>query len=216
MRLFSPFISPEQEHRLAVLNGLFHAESFHARFDRSVQSGAKSNKSVADTTAGGFGSQASQIGSSLIPGLERQANNPTGFTPMQKNAMLVSGAESAGGTEAGGRGAAMLQSLRTKNPSGFASALDESARIKGRQLSQNALGVETADARQAQANQARAQQQLQGLYGTDTSNQLRAMGLSDEALRTQLEAGKSGWLQNVEGGIDTLTGAAKAFKPGGF
>jgi len=179
------------------------------RFDRSAQGQAKQNVSTANSVAGGFGTAASQIGSSLIPGLEREAQNPTGFTPVQKNNMLVSGAEAIGGVNAGLKGEANLASARTRNAGGFAPALDEAARIKSRQLSGNALGVENEDARLANEKQQFAQRQLQGLYGTDTTNQLRAMGLSDEALNSEINAGKSGWLQNTLDTIGTLTAGAK-------
>jgi len=55
-------------------------------------------------------------------------------------------------------------------------------------------------------------QGLQGLYGTDTSNQLRAMGLSAEDLQNQLNAGKSGWLQNTMGVLGTIGGLGGAKK----
>jgi len=42
------------------------------------------------------------------------------------------------------------------------------------------------------------------LYGTDTSNQLKAMGLQSEDLQNQLAAGRQGWLQNTEGVLGTI------------
>jgi hypothetical protein len=204
------------EHRRDVLRGLFHVERFRAHFDRSVQKQAGTNASTANTTGAGFGSTASQIGSTLIPGLEREATNPTGFTPLQKNRMLVAGAEATGGANAAAGGQAALEKLRTRNPSGFSAALDEAARIKNRAGSANALSVENADAQLAQQKQAQAQRALQGIYGTDTENQLRAMGLANEDLNTQLNAGKTGWLQNAEGVIGTIADASKAYKPGGW
>lgn len=213
-----PFSENSQfsENRCDVLCGMFHVERFHVRFDRAIQGTAKKNSGQATDTGAGFGSTASQIGSTLIPGLETQAQHPTGFTPAGKNRQLVAGAESAGGAASGAGGAAALEKLRTRNPAGFGAALGEVSRIKGRQMSQNALGVENADAELAQRKQAQAQQMLAGLYGTDTSNQLKAMGLANEDLGTALEAGKQGWLQNTEGVIGTLTNAAKAYKPGGY
>ena len=186
------------------------------RFDRKAQGQASSNVSTANSVAGGAGANAAQISSSLIPGLEREAANPTGFTPVQKNNMLVSGAEAIGGVNAGLKGEANLASSRTRNAGGFAPALDEAARIKSRQLGTNALNVQNEDARLAQEKQQFAQKQLQGLYGLDTTNQLKAMGLSDEAIQQELAAGRQGWLQNTEGVIDTLTGAAKAAYPKGL
>jgi len=181
-----------------------------ACFDRSIQSAAKKNATSANDTAAGFGSTASQIGSSLIPGLEREAQNPQGFTPVQKNNMLVASQEGVGGANSGITGQANLAAARTRNAGGFARALDEAARQKGRQLSSNALGVQNEDARVALQRQQDAQHQLAGLYGTNTSDQLKAMGLSDEDLRTALEAGKSGWQQNAMNWITTLTQGAKA------
>lgn len=198
------------EHRNDVV------ERFWVRFDRAIQGQAKQNAGNANTLGAQSGATASQIGSTLIPGLERQATNPTGFTPQEKNRMLVAGAESTGGANAGAGGAATLEKLRTRNPGGFSAALDEAARIKGRQTSANALGVENQDAQLAQAKQRQAQQQLQGLYGTDTSNQLHAMGLANEDLDTALKAGQQGWLQNTEGVINTIANASKAYKPGGY
>lgn len=210
------FENPLIEHRDEVLRGMFHVERFNARFDRSVQGSAKQNSANAGTTASGFANTAGQVGGVLIPGLERQATNPTGFTPQEKNRMLVAGAEAAGGAASGAGGAATLEKLRTRNPAGFSAALGEVARQKGRQLSSNALGVENADAELAQRKQAQALQQLQGIYGTDTANQLRAMGIQNEDLDTALKAGQQGWLQNTEGVIGTIANAAKAYKPGGF
>jgi hypothetical protein len=173
------------------------------RFDRSIQGAAKNNEASANSLAGRMGVQAGDISSSVIPGLEQQATHPTGFDPTQKNRMLVAGAEAAGGAGAGAGGAATLEKLRTRSPSGFSAALDEASRIKQRQLSGNALGVENEDARLALQRQNEAQRMLQGFYNTDTGNQLKAMGLADEDLNTALNAGKSGWLQNTEGILNT-------------
>lgn len=192
------------EHRNDALRGLFHMERFHARFDRSIQGQAKQNSTNANTTGSQFGNTAGQVSGVLIPGLEREATNPTGFTPEQKNRMLVAGAEGAGGAASGAGGEAALEKLRGRNPGGFSAALDEVARQKGRQMSSNALGVENADAHLAQQKQQEALRQLQGIYGTDTSNQLKAMGLADEDLNTALQAGKSGWLQNTMGVLGTI------------
>jgi hypothetical protein len=185
------------------------------RFDRSIQKGAKGQAASATGVGGQAGATASQIGSTLIPGLEREATNPTGYTPLEKSRMLTAGAEGIGGAGAGAGGASMLEKLRTGSPSGFSSALQEVARQKGRQLSQNALGVENESSNLAQRKQQNAQQMLGNLYGVTSGNQLKAMGLADEDLNTALRAGQSGWLQNVEGGLNTignLAGGAAGIK----
>lgn len=184
--------------------------------DRSIQGRAKNQADTSTSVGTGYGSSAQQIGSSLIPGLERQAQGGQGLTPQQKNAALVSGAEAAGGTAGAAGGSAALEKMRTRNPAGFSAALDEVAREKGRQMSRNALNVENLDTNVANQKQREAQQLLSGLYGTDVSGQLKAMGLANEDLNTALQAGKSGWLQNTEGLIDTLTSGAKNVKEGFF
>ena len=190
-------------------DGEFHVEQFPIRCDRSIAKSAGQNASNANSTAGGFGTQASQISSSLVPQLERQANTPTGLTATQKNNALVSGSEAVGGTGAGATGAASLTSARTKNAGGFSDALDEAARIRGRQSSANALGVESADVSLANEKQQQAQKALQGLYGVDTQNQMASMGLANQDLNTELKANDQGWLQNTEGVIGTLGNVAK-------
>jgi hypothetical protein len=184
-------------------------------FDRAIQGAAKKNATTAGDVATGYGSTAAGIGSSLIPGLEREAQNPQGFSPIQKNNMLVASQEAVGGSGAGTTGQAALTAARTRNAGGFARALDEAARQRGRQLSTNALGIENEDARMGLERQAQAQRMLASLYGTDTSNQLRAMGLQNEDLNTALEAGKSGWQQNAMGWLKTAADVARAYKGGG-
>lgn len=197
-------------------DGESFVEDFPIKLDREIQGTAKKNAKTASDVATGFGSTAAGIGSSLIPGLERDANNPTGYDPITKNRMLVSNQEAAGGVGAGIAGDANLMAARTRNAGGFARALDESARAKGRLLTSGARDVENESARLAALKQQQARGQLAGLYNTDVSGQLRAMGLSDEDLRTALEAGKSGWQQNAMGWIDTLGGAAGKYKPKGW
>jgi hypothetical protein len=187
------------------------------RFDRSAQAQAKGNKTTADTLGSNLGSEAAGVGAAVIPGLEREATNPQGFAPTDVNNMLVAGGEAVGGANAGITGEANLEAARTRNAGGFASALDEAARTKSRQLSTNALNVSGEQAREKLKQQQFAQTQLADLMKSDRANQLRAMGLSDEAIAQELAAGKSGWLQNVNQTIEAVTGAAKgAFgKPGG-
>lgn len=181
-----------------------------ARADRAAQGQAKNNVTSANTVASQSGKTANQIGSSLIPGLLSESEHPVGYTPMQKNNMLVAGGQAVGGVNSGVEGQAELEAARTRNAGGFANALSEASRNKSRQLSDNALNVNNADAELANKKQMFAQQQLQGLYGTNTADQLKAMGLSDDAINSELAAGRQGWLQNTEGVINTISNAASA------
>lgn len=181
-------------------------------FDRSIQSRAKTGSTAATGTAGGFGAGAAQIGSTIIPGLEREAQNPTGYTPEQMNAQRVASQQGLGGATSGITGQANLEAARTRNAGGFAAALAEAQRAKGRQASQNEVELQARNADVALQRQRQAQQQLGGLYGTDVTAQLKSMGLANEDLNTALQAGRQGWMQNVQGFLNPAEqGAATYF-----
>ncbi len=176
---------------------------------RSATNQAQSAEQQANATAGSYGSAGNQIAGSLIPGLEREANTPEGYTPEEMNKQLVAGEQGAGGANAGITGQANLQAARTRNSAGYTSALDEAARDKTRQLSENALNVQNKSAELGQKKQMGAQSELAGLYGTDVNANLKAQGLLPEDVNAETNAGKSGWFQNMTNLIATLTGAAK-------
>jgi hypothetical protein len=194
----------------------FHtvAESFYEtdlvpmRADRELQSQANTEKKTADTTGATAGEQAQQEGSQLRTQLEQRAEgHGTGFDQTDLNNMLVAQQQAAGGANAAITGEGKLSALRTRGTAGgIAPALAEAARSKERILSEGALGVANQNAALKQAQQAQALQQLQGLYGTDTSNQLRAMGLSEEAIQNELAAGRQGWVQNTNQAVASLGG----------
>lgn len=186
-----------------------------ALFDRKVQKTASNNSATATGQGNQNQAKANQVYSSVVPGLEQQANNPQGYGPTDINNMLVASQEGVGGAGAATTGAAKLASLRTRNAGGFAPALDEAARQRAQVLSSNALGVQNADAELKQQQKARAQQQLLGLYGTNTNAALGQMGLANQDLNTELTAGRQGWLQNLEGGLNTLGGLGRVAFPKG-
>ena len=183
-------------------------------FERKVQGQAASNKKTADTVAGTAGSEATTEGNQLRQQAESQAQHPTGIAPTDLNNMLVAQQEGAGGANATVTGEGKLAALRQRNAGGFAPALAEAQRQKGRTLATGGLDVANENTRVKLQQQQQALQQLQGLYGTDTGNQLHAMGLSDQAMQDELAAGRQGWLQNTTGVLEALKGAGgKA--PGG-
>lgn len=199
-------------------DGESHVEQFPIRFDRGAVSQAKSQGEQAAGVAGSERANANIDRSSVIPGLIQDATHPTGFTPQQKNNLLVAGQEAVGGGNAAATGEGRLAAMRSRTAGGFAPALAEIARQKGRTLASNAVGVSNEDARLAQEKQQQARSQLLGLYGTDTSSMLKGMGLQSEDLQNQLAAGRQGWLQNTEGVLNTLgnlgssaAGVKKAF-----
>jgi hypothetical protein len=177
--------------------------------DRSIQSSAEQGAKTAGTTAAGYGSTAQGIGNQVIPTLERDVNNAPGLTPTQQNAQLVAGEQGAGGAAAGITGQAGLNAMRTRNTGATSSVLDQAARSKAQILSQNALGVQNRNANLQQQQRAQGLQGLEGMYGTDVGAQLKSMGIQDQDLNTAISAGNSGWLQQGEGVLGALGGAAK-------
>jgi hypothetical protein len=176
---------------------------------RSAVGQAKQAYGMASNTANQGEQNASQIGSQLVPFEERELNNPTGYTPEEMNNMLVAGEQGAGGANAGIAGEAASRLARTRNSAGYSNLLDEAARDKTRQLSENALNVQNKSADLAQRKQQEAASELGNLYGTDVNETLKAQGLMNEDINSEVEAGKSGWMQNMTNLISSLSGASK-------
>jgi hypothetical protein len=60
-------------------------------------------------------------------------------------------------------------------------------------------------------------QGLSSLYGTNTSSMLSALGLGNNSVNAGVNAGNSGWFQNMTGLIGALrgAGASSGMGPGG-
>lgn len=179
-------------------------EAFPIRCDRGAVKQAKNLGGEAGGVAGQSQANANSIYSSVVPGLIRQAQTPQGLTAGQLNTAATASGEAAGGANAAITGEGRLAALRTRTAGGYPAALDEAARAKGRTLATNAQDLQLTNARLGLQRQADAQRQLEGLYGTNTSNMLRAMGLQNQDLETELAAGRQGWLQNTEGVLGTI------------
>lgn len=178
-----------------------------AKCDRAAVNTAKSNVSQDKSIAGQAGNEAGQDRGLLSAAYRNDINNPTGYTANQENQQLT--AAEAGGGGGGATGTALLEANRTHNTGNTSNILDQIARTRMQGNAKASEGIAANSANLAQAKRASALQGVQGMYGTDTSAQLKAMGLSDEALNTQLKAGQQGWLQNAEGVVDTAANAAK-------
>jgi hypothetical protein len=175
---------------------------------RSAVNQAKGAYGTTNDTANSEMGNANQIGSSLIPGLEREANTPEGFTPEQTNNMLVASEQGAGGANSGLAGAAAARLARTRNSAGYSGALDAAARDKTQTLSNNALDIQNQSAKLGLQRQSQAQSELGGLYGTDTNAGLKAESLLPEDVNAEANASKTGWFQN-------MTQLIAALNPGG-
>lgn len=185
-------------------DGESFVESFSIRCDRSATAQAKTQGANAGSVAGTAGSNANQLYSSVVPGLIRQAQTPQGLTAQQLNTATTASGEAAGGANAAQIGEGRLAALRTRTAGGYPAALDEAARAKGRTLATNAQDLQLTNAKLGLQRQSDAQRQLESLYGINSGDQLKAMGLQNQDLETQLKAGQQGWLQNTEGVLGTI------------
>jgi hypothetical protein len=180
-----------------------------AKADRSIQGADQQNAKQAGGVASGYGQTAGNIQGSILPTLTQEATHPTGYDPTTMNNMLVAGEQGAGGSNSAITGQAGLAAGRTRNSGALSSVLDQAARRTGQTNSENALNVQNSSAKLAQQKQQQALGQLQGLYGTDVSAQLKGMGLQSQDEQDALQAGNSGWLQQGLSAVNTLGGAAK-------
>lgn len=185
---------------------------------RAAEGMARGAGLTAMSTANQYGTEATGIGSMLVPELEKEAMNPTGFNPTDLNAMIVGGQQAAGGTNASIAGEAGLRAARSRNTGSISGILDEAARARGRENSNTALAVQGENARLKERQRQAGLSGLESVRGTDINADLKAQGLVPEDIKAWTDASKSGWLQNTLGVLDTLSGG-KGFKipglPGG-
>jgi hypothetical protein len=172
---------------------------------RSAVQQASAGVGQANASANQYNEQGNQINSTLLPGLEREANSPQGYTPEEMNDQLVASEQGAGGATAGITGQANLQAARTRNSAGETAALDSAARTKQQTLSENALNIKNKSANLGQQKQMNAQSELEKMYGIDTSANLEAQGLIPKDVDAEAQANSTGWMQNMDSTITAIS-----------
>lgn len=183
---------------------------------RQQQGQANQTFNTSTGNAAQFGGDASAIGGKLTPFLTQRLINPEGYSQGDMGAMLANALGGAEGATSGITGQANLQAGRSRNDAGFSTALDDAARQRTAAAAQASEGIAANNAGLKQDQSNNAAKMLAGLYGTDVGAQNDAMNTANNSTQTGIEAGKSGWLQNMNQIISTLSGAAKAAKPSGF
>jgi hypothetical protein len=176
----------------------------------SISSDAQNNSRTAGNVASGYGSNASTINSQLLPFLTRELNSPQGYTQQQTGAQLNAAEAGEGGATAGLTTEANLASARNRNSGGFSGALDEAARTQAKNLSNTSSNIAAKSADLAQQNQQSAASGLSNMYGTDTSAQLKAMGLQNDDLKTAASTyGTGNWMNDLSGLASGIGSVAK-------
>lgn len=127
-------------------------------------------------------SKAGAMSDFLTPKLESDISNPQGYTPQQLAYMNTASQQSLGGSVGAATGEANLQAARTRNAGGYQGAINSAARGAEKQLSTNALQVQTQQAQLQQQQRQQAIQAMMSLYGVDESTALGYLNSSNSAL----------------------------------
>ena len=176
---------------------------------RSAQNQAGAAATTAADTGSQLGQEAQGIGSTLTPFLTEELQHPQGYSQQDTSAMLAAGMGGAGGATSGVTGQANLEAARSGNAGGFQAALDDAARSRSKASAGSAEGIAADNAQLKTQQQQDAAKGLQGMYGTDTSGMLSSMGQEAPDINAEVNAGKSGWLQNLTGLMSTINGSAQ-------
>lgn len=171
---------------------------------RQQQGQANSTFKTATGNAANYGGNASSIGGNLTPFLTQRMLHPEGYSQGDMGAMLANAFGSAGGATSGITGQANLQAGRSRNDAGFSTALDDAARQRTAAAAGTSEGIAANNANLKQDQSNNAARMLQGLYGTDVGAQNEALNTANSATNTGIEAGKSGWLQNMTNVLSSL------------
>lgn len=173
---------------------------------RDAAAAAGNAATTAANTGAGYGANASSIGSQLVPFLQRQLTAPSGYSQQDIGAQLTNAMAGAGGATSGLAGAASKNAATNRNPNGFSAALDAASRNRDKAAASSAEGIAANNANVKLGQQSDAAKSLQGLYGTNVGAQNTASGQVADDLNSQVNAGQSGWLQNLLKTVSVFTG----------
>lgn len=173
---------------------------------RNATTQASNAFNQATNTANNFSGQASGVNATLEPFLSEELTHPQGYSPEDQSAMLAAGMGASGGAASGITGAADQMAAANRNAGGFNSALDAVARDRMKADAGVAEGIAGKNAELKSQQQQDAAAGLSKLYSTDTSGMLDAMRLQPEDINSEVNAGKSGWFQNMNELLRTLNG----------
>lgn len=183
--------------------------------DRAAQNAAKKAAATAGDVAGTEESAATNERAELTPFYRSEMTAQHGFTPGQTQELLNYAGAGTGGSGATATGEAASEAARTRNTSGFSSALDQNARDRARTMATTNADIGAQDVMGAKKLNQEGASGMSGLYDTDTSSMLKSMGLQNEDINAEIKAGDSGWFQNLANGINAGANLIKAFKSKG-
>jgi len=196
-------MTKQAEHRKRIEQYLAEGRTVSGG-DRAAQSAAKAAEANAVGVAGSEQGNAGAERAQLMPFYKQEMNAQHEFNPMQMQELLSSAGTPLAASAATTAGKAASEAARTRNTSGFSSALDQAARERNQAMGTAGLEVGKEDILGAKKLNQEGAAGMQGLFGTDTNAMLHAMGQESGDINAEVNAGKSGWLQNTMDVLNTL------------
>jgi hypothetical protein len=179
-------------------------------------SGQASNAyNQATNTASMLGGEASGIGSNLTPFLTQEMLHPTGYGQQGLSAMNAAATGGAGGSLSAFQGNAAQRAGAMHNSGAFGASMDDASRNASKAAAGASEGIAAKNANLQQEQQQQGAEGLGGMYKTDTSGMLNAMGQEHDDLNTELGAANSGFWGSFKNSFGKGLGSTLSLRPGG-
>ena len=176
---------------------------------RNAVNQASAAAGTAGSTATTLGTESQGIGANLTPFLTQEMLHPQGLGQEGIGAEESAALGGAGGAASGLTGMADQRAAVSRNAGGYQAALADAARSREKAAAGASEGIEAQNQNLMQQQQQEGAAGLSGLYKTDTSGMLESQGQVAPDVNAETNAGKSGWLQNTMGILNTINGAAR-------
>ena len=182
---------------------------------RSAVNQASDAYNQANNTSATLGGEAQGIGANLTPFLTQEMLHPQGIGQTGLSAETGAALAGAGGAMSAFNGEAAQRAGVSRNAGGFQAALDDASRQRMKAAAGASEGIQAQNENLKQTQQQEGAKGLQGMYGTDTSGMLDSQGQEANDINAEVNANKTGWLQNALGLTDSVSGLITALKKGG-
>lgn len=178
----------------------------------SASGQASSAFNQAYNTANMLGGEAQGIGANLTPFLTEEMLHPQGFGQQGLSAMTAAALGGAGGAASGLTGQAMQRAAASRNAGGYQAALDDLSRHAAQAGAQGSENIAAQNAQLQQQQQQEGAAGLGGLYKTDTSGMLTAMGQEAPDTNALVNAqSKLGPFNKIMGTLGTIGNLGSGF-----
>jgi hypothetical protein len=175
---------------------------------RSAVGQASNAYNQANNTSATLGGEGQAIGANLTPFLTQEMLHPQGLGQQGITAETSAALGGAGGAMSAFNGEAAQRAGASRNAGGFQAALDDASRQRMKAAAGASEGIQAQNENLKQTQQQEGAKGLQGMYGTDTSGMLESQGQEANDINAEVNASKSGWLQNAGALLGDAAGVA--------